>query len=185
MDNRRHLTEGFHRLTREERLERVKEICDLSDSELNILSGETPMPFGVAEHLIENVVGYFPIPLGVATNFNIDGRDLLVPMAVEESSIIAAASATAKWIRREGSIRTYAKGNLIIGQVQLPNVSDVPRARRILHEQRDRLIDLGNDCLPGLVSRGGGIRDIAIREVARPGGSGTMLVLHLLCDPCD
>jgi hydroxymethylglutaryl-CoA reductase len=130
-------------------------------------------------------VGYFPIPLGVATNFTIDGRDLLIPMAVEETSIIAAASATAKWIRREGSIRTYSKGNLIIGQVQLPSVRNVEQARRVLHDKRELLMGLANACVPGLVARGGGVRDIAIRELPRPDGSGTMLVLHILCDPCD
>src|SRR5262249_51520710 len=110
MDNqKRHLTEGFHRLSRAERLKRVREICELDDEDIDILSGQRPLPFDIAEHLIENVVGYFPVPLGVATNFTIDGRDLLIPMAVEETSIIAAASATAKWIRSEGSIRTYSK----------------------------------------------------------------------------
>jgi hydroxymethylglutaryl-CoA reductase len=178
------LTEGFHRLTREERLSRVKTICELSDEDVEVLSGRRALPAEVAEHLIENVVGYFPIPLGVATNFTIDGRDLLIPMAVEETSIIAAASATAKWVRREGSISTHSKGQLIIGQVQLPSVRDVPRARRILHENRDMLIGLSNAVVPGLVNRGGGVRDIAIRELDR-GDGGTMLVLHILCDPCD
>ncbi len=185
MEMKRNLTEGFHRLTPAQRLARVQEICDLSQEDINVLSGETPLPIGVAEHLIENVIGYFPIPLGVATNFNIDGRDLLIPMAVEETSIIAAASATAKWIRREGSIRTYSKGSLIIGQVQLPSVRNVAHARRVLHENRDLLMGLANACIPGLVARGGGVRDIAIREITSPGELGTMLVLHVLCDPCD
>ncbi len=185
MEQKRDLTEGFHRLTREQRLGRVKELCELSDEEVRILSGEQALSPDIAEHLIENVVGYFPIPLGVATNFTIDGQDYLIPMAVEESSIIAAASATAKWIRKEGSIRTYSKGNLIIGQVQLPSVQNVSRARRMLHENRDLLMDLANGCIPGLVARGGGVRDLAIREVERPGGDGTMLILHILCDPCD
>jgi hydroxymethylglutaryl-CoA reductase len=185
METKRHLTEGFHRLTRLERLKRVKDLCNLSTEDVSILSGETPMPYEVAEHLIENVVGYFQIPLGVATNFTIDGRDLLIPMAVEETSIIAASSATAKWIRREGSIRTYSKGSLIIGQVQIPSVKDVARARRVLHDKRSLLMGLANACIPGLVARGGGVRDIAIREVARPTGDGMMLVLHVLCDPCD
>jgi len=179
------LTEGFHRLSRLERLNRVQRICDLTEEEVNILGNKTPLSPDVAEHFIENVLGYFPIPLGVATNFKIDGRDLLIPMAVEETSIIAACSAMAKWIRNEGSIHTYAKGSLIIGQVQLPHVKDVKRARNILHEQRDLLIDLSNACLPGLVKRGGGVRDVAIREVERPTLDGTMLVLHILCDPCD
>lgn len=181
----RKLTEGFHRLTRLERLARLQRLCDLTDQDVQILSGERQMPWEVAENLIENVVGYFPIPLGVATNFTIDGRDVMIPMAVEETSIIAAASATAKWIRKEGSIRTYSKGNLIIGQVQFPSVRDVSAARRILHENRDDLMGLANACVPGLVARGGGIRDLAVREIERPDGSGTMLVLHLLCDPCD
>jgi len=185
MEKKRHLTEGFHRLSRNERLVRVKNLCSLTEEDVSILSGETPMPYEVAEHLIENVVGYFPLPLGVATNFTIDGRDLLIPMAVEETSIIAACSATAKWIRREGTIRTYSKGSLIIGQVQLPNVKDVAHARRVLHDKRTLLMGLANACIPGLVGRGGGVRDIAIRDVPRPTGDGMMLVLHILCDPCD
>jgi hydroxymethylglutaryl-CoA reductase len=185
MESDRHLTEGFHRLSQTERLERVKKMCGLDGEDVRVLSGESPLPAHIAENLIENVVGYFPIPLGVATNFTIDGRDLLIPMAVEETSIIAAASATAKWIRREGSIRTWSKGNLIIGQVQLPSVRNVEHARRVLHEKRDLLMGLANACVPGLVARGGGVRDIAIRELLRPDGSGTMVVLHILCDPCE
>lgn len=179
------LLEGLHRLTRSERLDRVQEFCGLTQEERRILSGEQPFPIEVAEHFIENVIGVFPIPMGVATHFHIDGREVLIPMAVEETSIIAAASATAKWVAREGSIRTYSKGNLIIGQVQMPNVRNVAHAKRVLHENRHDLIALANACLPGLVARGGGVRDIAIREIARPDDSGMMLVLHILCDPCD
>ncbi len=189
MKDPRTLLENFHRLTREERLERVAEFCGLSDDEAKILSGETPFPLAIAEHLIENVVGIFPMPIGVATNFCIDGRDVLIPMAVEETSIIAAASSTAKWVRREGSIRTYAKGNLIIGQVQLPNVRNVAHAKRVLTESRGELQSLANACIPTLVARGGGVREIVIREISRPAfegqPEGTMLVLHILCDPRD
>jgi len=185
---KRSLMEGFHKLTQSERLDRVRLICGLSNDEIRILSGEVALPPAIAEHFIENVIGYFPIPLGVATCFNIDGRDLLIPMAVEETSIIAAASATAKWIRKDGSIRTFAKGNLIIGQVQIPSVKDVARARKILHQNRDFLMQIANACVPGLVKRGGGIRDIAIREITANDSTGeteTMLVLHVLCDPRD
>ena len=185
MEKHRQLTDGFHKLSRVERLQRVQTLCNLSDEDVEVLSGRRTLPWDIAENLIENVVGYFPLPLGVATNFVIDGKEILIPMAVEETSIIAAASATAKWVRKEGSIRTYSEGNLIIGQVQLPFVKDVANARRVLHEQRELLMALGNACVPGLVRRGGGIRDLAIRELERPDGSGTMLVLHILCDPCD
>jgi hydroxymethylglutaryl-CoA reductase len=188
MEKDRKLTEGFHRLSQAERRERVGILCDLDDDDLKVLSGKHGLPSDVAEHLIENVIGQFPMPLGVATNFTIDGRDVLIPMAVEETSIIAAASATAKWVRREGSIRTYMKGDLIIGQVQIPSVRDVERARRILTEKRETLIALANACIPGLVARGGGVRDIAIREFSANPAQNTaeaMLVLHILCDPCD
>lgn len=185
----RRIFENFHRLTRAERLARVREFCGLSEEEAGILSGEIPFPLDVAEHLIENVVGSFPMPIGVATNFRVDGRDLLIPMAVEETSIIAAASSTAKWVAREGEIRTRAKGDLIIGQVQLPNVRNVAHAKAALTESRADLVRLANACIPNLVARGGGVREIAIRELDRPAfegdPAGTMLVLHVLCDPCD
>lgn len=184
-DRRDYPLEGLHRMSREQRLERLRDFSHLSFEDVAILSGETPMSMDIAEHLIENVVGYFQLPMGVATNFFIDGREIAIPMAVEETSIIAAASATAKWIRNEGSIRTYTQGNLIIGQIQLPSVRNVVQARRILHENRQLLIDLGNTVMPGLVARGGGVRDLAIREIPRVAGDGTMLVLHILCDPCD
>jgi hydroxymethylglutaryl-CoA reductase len=189
MDNHRELTEGFHRLPRLERLRRVQLLCGLTDSEIDILSGKQTLSAEIAEHLIENVVGYFPIPLGVATQFRIDGRELLIPMAVEETSIIAAASASAKWVRQhaagEDAIKTEARGNLITGQIQLPLVGDVPRARARLAESRDRLVGLANACLPGLVQRGGGVREIVVREVPRASGDGTMLVVHVMADPCD
>ncbi|MCC7440037.1 MAG: hydroxymethylglutaryl-CoA reductase, degradative [Bdellovibrionales bacterium] len=186
MDRLDGLMSGFHKLTREERLERLQRASGLSAGEIDILSGRAPADPAVAEHLIENAVGYFPMPLGVATHFRVDGRDLLIPMAVEETSIIAAASATAKWIRASGSITTWMRGRIIIGQVQLPSVKDVARARRILDEHRDALMALANACVPGLVDRGGGVRDLSVRELPRPeSDSGRMLVLHVHCDPVD
>ncbi len=185
MESKRHLTEDFHKITRLERLSRLQELCDLNPQDISVLSGEKTLPYEMAEHMIENVIGYFQMPLGLATHFVIDGRDVLIPMAVEETSIIAAASATAKWIRREGSIRTYTKGSLIIGQVQLPHVRDVHHARRVLHEKRDEMMEISNRLVAGLVHRGGGVQDIAVREIQRPYGDGVMMVLHVLCDPCD
>jgi len=180
---------GFHRVSREERLRRVQSFCDLSDQEMSFLSGETPISPDLAENFIENVVGYFPMPLGMATYFNIDGRDLLIPMAVEETSIIAAASASAKWIAREGGITTHSKGRLIIGQIQLPYVKDVERFRRIIQDNRQVLIRAANGACPSLVRRGGGVQDISIRvlEDLSPAlaENGRMVVLHVLANPCD
>lgn len=178
------LLAGFHRMVRAERLNALQKACGLSDSEIELLTGARLFPMEVAENLIENVIGVFPLPLGVATNFVIDGVERVIPMAVEETSIIAACSATAKWIAKDGAIRTYAKGRLIIGQVQIPNVRNAKRARQILHERREELIQIGNEYVSGLVRRGGGVQDIAFRELQREDG-GVSLVLHVLCDPCD
>lgn len=185
MGNERSLTEGFHRLTRAERLARIQDLCKLSSEDIDILSGKIALPPEVAEHLIENVVGYFPIPLGVATNFTIDGKDVIIPMAVEETSIIAAASATAKWIRREGKIETHVQGNLIIGQIQLPSVKNAVHASEVLNQHQSTLVALANACIPSLVARGGGVKNLKVRTLDRPTGDGHMLVIHVLCDPCD
>ncbi len=208
---------GFHRLSRMKRLEKIQQICHLTESEMHILSGKSEVSSEVVEYLIENHIGFFPIPMGVATGFNIDGKEILIPMAIEETSVIAAASVTAMGICRNGSIRTYSKGQLIIGQIQLPAVKDVIQTKEILLRERSALIHLANACIPGIVQRGGGVRDILIRQIARDtwnsiplkeegqglgseisssqsdakstvgvgGRDPAMLVIHVLCDPCD
>ena len=173
------LLHEFHRIPFDERQARLAEWCDLDPQELQILKGVNALPIETAEHFIENVVGIFPMPLGVATYFQIDGRDMLIPMAVEETSIIAAVSATAKWIRKlNGKITTESLGNLIIGQIQIPRAGNIK-------SERETLIEDGNHLLPGLVARGGGIRDLQFRVLDREDATGQMLVIHVLCDPCD
>ncbi len=180
------LFQGFHKLTREERLERVKQMCHLSDTDLDVLEGKTGLDLDRAEHFIENLVGYFPIPLGLATYFRIDGRDVPIPMAIEETSVVAACSSTAKWIRSfpNGEITTGSTGKLIIGQVQFPSVSASAPILKILEERKEELLRIANASVPGLVQRGGGVQSISARSLPRPDG-GEMLVLHLYCDPCD
>ena len=180
------LMHGFHRISFEERQKRLSEWCDLSSQELQILKGVNALPIETAEHLIENVVGIFPIPLGVATYFNIDGRDLLIPMAVEETSIIAAVSSNAKWIRKmKGKVTTEIRGKLIIGQIQIPRIANVPAAVQCLTQNKEKLLQQGNQIVPGLLARGGGIRDLNFRVLDREDGNGQMLVIHVMCDPCD
>ena len=179
------LTE-FHRIPFEERQARLAKWCDLDPQELQILKGVNALPVETAEHFIENVVGVFPIPMGVATYFNIDGRDVFIPMAVEETSIIAAVSSTAKWLRKmNGKITTETRGNLIIGQIQIPRVGDVESAVQSLMARKIELIEQGNSIVPGLVARGGGVRDLLFRCLPREDGTGSMLVIHVMCDPCD
>ena len=128
------------------------------------------------------------MPIGVATNFRIDGRDFVIPMAVEETSIIAAASKTAKWIREAGEIKTEQLGNLIIGQIQLAHVKNFAATAALVNENAAKWIEIANrDVAHGLVARGGGVRAIEVREVPRADDhdAGSMAVLHVLMDPCD
>lgn len=106
-------------------------------------------------------------------------------MAVEETSIIAAASAAAKWVKLHGEITTDIAGELIIGQIQLPRVKDPERVRLALSAGAQQLIGLANRMLPRLVERGGGVREIVIRELDRSDRQGKMIVIHVHCDPCD
>jgi hydroxymethylglutaryl-CoA reductase len=178
------MTVSFRHLNQDERHEYLKAHCHLTDEELEILKG-APLPGTIADHLIENSVGYFQIPMGIATHFHIDGKDRLIPMVVEETSIIAAASAMAKWVRAQGQLTTRMQGKLIIGQIQLPRVQNPAKVRALLQAELPALVEMANRLLPGLVNRGGGVREIVIRELKRPDNGQAMFVLHVLCDPCD
>ena len=177
------LSVSFRKMTQDQRIRYLEERCGLTQDEGELLRGAA-LDREIAEHLIENSIGYFQLPLGIATQFVIDGRERLIPMAVEETSIIAAASATAKWVAANGAITTRTHGSLIIGQIQLPRVRDPDRARERFDDARPRLLAEANALVPGLVARGGGVRELRLRELERPDG-GAMWVIHLLCDPCD
>jgi hydroxymethylglutaryl-CoA reductase len=123
--------------------------------------------------------------LGVATHFRIDGVDRLIPMAVEETSIIAAASKTAKWVKENGEIKTKVTGADIIGQIQLAKVADFARFEATMVKNKDHFIAIANrDAVSSLVTRGGGVRDIQVRKLLRPDGL-FMGVLHVYMDPCE
>lgn len=185
-ENLEALFQGFSKLTREERLSRVKDMSHLSDEDLDILEGKKPLDLDLAEHFVENLIGSFPMPLGLATYFQIDGRDIPIPMAIEETSVIAACSGTAKWIRSfEGSsIKTSVTGKTIIGQIQFPTVMASDRIIAIVNEKKQELLSIANASVPGLVKRGGGVLNILPRRLQREDGQ-EMLVLHVHMDPCD
>ncbi|HRK08157.1 MAG TPA: hydroxymethylglutaryl-CoA reductase, degradative [Pseudobdellovibrionaceae bacterium] len=179
------LMKGFSKLSRDERFARLIEMGALTEDDVKYLKSGGLRDFTLAESFIENVIGYFQLPLGVATNFVIDGRELVIPMAVEETSIIAAASKSAKWVRERGEIRTSTLGDLIIGQIQVAHVSSYESFAERVMSRRDEFVQLANrDVAHGLVARGGGVREISVRRLARPDG-GDMAVVHVLADPCD
>ena len=176
---------GFSKLDRSQRLKALQEVGALSAEEAAYLEKGGLRDFGLGEKFIENVIGWFQLPLGVATNFRVDGRDLVIPMAVEETSIVAAASKTAKWVRENGEITTEVIGTDIIGQIQLAKVRDQELFEKTLLEQKNYLIDLANrEVAFGLVRRGGGVSDLQVRHLRRPDGI-SMAVIHVYMNPCD
>ncbi|MGE0762132.1 MAG: hydroxymethylglutaryl-CoA reductase, degradative [Bdellovibrionales bacterium] len=176
---------GFSKLSREERFERLLRLGVLSTDDVAFLERGGLQSPELAEKFIENVLGYFQLPYGVATNFVIDGQSKLIPMAVEETSIIAAASKTAKWVRDHGRIFTETIGHDIIGQIQIAVVKDLPRLKAVVAEHGDRLVsDANREVASGMVRRGGGVKSLTVRTVERPDGR-QMAVIHVLADPCD
>ena len=176
---------GFSKLDRDQRLKALLETGLLEKEDIEFLKKGGLQDFSLGENFIENVIGYFQIPLGVATNFNIDGKDFVIPMAVEETSIVAAASKTAKWVRENGSIETCMIGQDIIGQIQVAKVKNPDNFKRKILAQKNDLIDQANrEVAFGLVRRGGGVTDISLRTIPRPDG-GFMGVVHVHMNPCD
>jgi len=174
---------GFHKLTLNERLAKVAELTSLSEEDVKTLTKEGPLPLDLADKMIENVIGTMPLPLGIATNFLINGKDYLVPMAIEEPSVVAAASNAAKMCRAGGGIRSLATEPLMISQIQLVNVPSPYTAKYIILERKKEIIDLANSTNPILLKVGGGVRDVEVRILDSP--VGPMVVTHLIVDVCD
>lgn len=183
--NAEQLFRGFSKLSRGERFERLQALGALTAEDVTYLCHGGIQEMQLADQLIENVIGYFQLPLGVATNFCIDGQDYVIPMAVEETSIVAALSKTAKWIRQHGIITTAVQGNCIVGQIQLAKIKDFDRFTAIINTHKTELIAKANEEVAAtMVARGGGVIDLHIRQLSRPDG-GEMAVIHLTMDSCD
>jgi len=115
---------GFYKLTPKERLNKVKEFADLTGEESSLLANTGALSMDVADRMIENVVGAFPLPLGIGVNFLINGKDYLIPMAIEEPSVVAAASYAAKMVRDSGGFHTSSTTPIMIGQIQAVGIKD-------------------------------------------------------------
>ncbi len=157
--------------------------ADLTQEEVELLRTGGGLSLDVADRMIENVVGTIAYPLGVAVNFRINGKDLLVPMALEEPSVVAAASNMARLMREGEGIRATSTDSIMIGQIQILDVPDMDKARKALTEAKTRLLGLANQQDPILVRVGGGARDLELRVIESK--AGPMLVLHLLVDCRD
>ena len=166
-----------------ERLARVAEAAGLTGEERERLAGGA-LPLRLANGMIENVVGTFELPLGIATNFTVNGRDYLVPMAVEEPSVVAAASFMAKLARDHGGFRTSSSAPVMRAQVQVLGLADPHGARQRLLARREEIVALANARDRVLVEHGGGCRDLEV-QLFEATPVGPMLVLHLLVDVRD
>ncbi|MFO7168328.1 MAG: hydroxymethylglutaryl-CoA reductase, degradative [Chloroflexota bacterium] len=176
---------GFYQLNPLERLQAVKAFDGLTDEDLRQLhGGNGALSVERADKMIENVIGTFNLPLGVATNFKINGRDVLIPMVVEEPSIVAGASYAAKLVRAGGGFEASSTPPLMIGQVQLVGVADHARAAADILARRDEIIALANRQSTSLVALGGGAQDVEVHSFATS-PMGPMLVVHLIIDCRD
>jgi len=174
---------GFYKLPLETRLDLIQQQIALSDEEARVLGEGMGLSLEQAGHMTENTVGLYALPLGIATNFRINGRDVLVPMVIEEPSVIAGASLAAKLVRAGGGFEAETDDPVMIGQIQLVGLSDVAAARNQVLANKDKLMQLANDVDPVLVRLGGGARDIRARVLETP--KGPMLIVHLHFDVRD
>ena len=174
---------GFYDLTLEQRREKLAEATDLTQEQIAawISGGLSP---DAADHMIENVVGAHALPLGIALNFQVNGRDVLVPMALEEPSVVAGASFMAKLARAGGGFHATASEPLMIGQIQLLDVDDIHSARLKIYEHKRELIEEADSVDPILKKFGGGARDLEVR-VIDDSPIGPFLVIHLIYDTRD
>ena len=173
---------GFHRLSRADRLKEVRTLAHLDDALVQSLADAGAALGEVADHLSENVIGTMNVPLGIATNMIVDGVEVLVPMATEESSVIAAVCNGARQCRATGGVTTSTTGPMMIAQVQVTGLSDPLHARAITFERRAEIQAVCDEADPVLLKLGGGLRDIEPRVLdALPG----TLVVHLVVDTRD
>jgi hydroxymethylglutaryl-CoA reductase len=175
---------GFYDKSLADRVATIARAADLSPGEVAALDGSRGLSPEQANHMIENVIGTHALPLGIAVNFLINGRDVLVPMAIEEPSVVAGASFMAKLARAAGGFTAQTSDPLMIGQIQILDVPALETARLALLENKARILELADQIDPVLVGCGGGARDLEVRVIdSSPIGS--FLVAHLIYDTRD
>lgn len=175
---------NFRNLSPSKRLDYVQQLIGLSAEDSALLRDAGALPIEIADGMIENVIGTFELPYALASNFRINGRDVVIPLVVEEPSVVAAASFMAKLARPTGGFQTSSSAPLMRAQVQIIGVSDPYNARLSLLRSKDEIIALANSKDQLLNSLGGGCRDIEVHTfIDSP--RGPMLVAHLIVDVRD
>ena len=176
---------GFYKRPLAERAALVAQWAKLTPAEQSTMLGIAGLNATQADNMIENAVGIYALPLGIATNFQINGDDYLIPMVIEEPSVVAAVSNAAKMFREGGGFTTSSDEPIMIGQMQVLDLDDVYGAAGAIKAQRKRLVQIVNEQIGGsIVERGGGARDIEVRPLP-DSPIGPMLIVHLLYDTRD
>ena len=175
---------GFYNLSLEERRAELLRHAELTPEELAALTGQAGLNAHQADHMIENVVGLYALPLGIALNFVVNGRQVLVPMAIEEPSVVAGASFMAKLARAGGGFSAHTSPPEMIAQMQILDVADLPAAQRALLSEKGNLLAEAAKVDPILQELGGGPRDVEVRLI-EDSPIGPFLVLHLIYDVRD
>lgn len=174
---------GFYQLDQQARLEKIQAFCGLDEQTVRAIEQSSALPFDLLDRLVENAIGGFTVPVGLATNMIVDGRDVIVPMATEESSVIAAVGNTAKQCRDTGGFFTSISATDMIAQVQLVQVCDPWAAKLKVLEHRDEIKEICDACDPILVKLGGGLKDVEVRIIE--GRTSDMVVVHLIVNTLD
>ena len=172
---------GFYKLTPKQRLALIKEFANLTDEEANTLQNTGSLPLDQADRMIENVVGTFPVPLGIAVNFLINNHDYLIPMAIEEPSVVAAASYAAKMVRDGGGFHTTSTPPIMIGQIQTIKIKDPYHARMQVLQAKSEILQKANDQDPVLINAGGGAKDLDTKVIHTTEGPMLITELHVDC----
>ena len=177
---------GFYKMSLEERLATLRERGVLDERDVALLTQRHGgLPLSSADKMIENVIGVLELPLGLGLNFVINDQDYIVPMAVEEPSIVAAVSHVAKIVRDAGGFQASCDSDMMIGQVQVVGCPDPEAARQAILEAREELLHLANSLHPNMIERGGGAKGLDVRLLDEGSRYQQMLVVHLYIDCCD
>ena len=172
---------GFYKKTLEERIAIVQEWSNLDDTAKDVLEGSMGLSLEQASHMIENAIGRYSLPFGIGTNFLINQKDYLIPMVIEEPSVVAAVSNAAKMFRAGGGFISHSDKPIMIGQIQLLDIKNTQTAEIKILENKELLLNEANRVGGSIVRRGGGARDIEVR-IFEDTQIGNMIVVHLLFD---
>ncbi|MEW6265452.1 MAG: hydroxymethylglutaryl-CoA reductase, degradative [Thermodesulfobacteriota bacterium] len=174
---------GFHKFSIAERRKALQEFAGLSEQEVSLLSQPGALDLATADRMIENVIGTFELPLGLVPNLRINGRDYLVPLAVEESSVVAALANAANMARGGGGFFTSNSGPIMMAQIQLVRMTDPFGAKMKILEKKEEIVALCDEKDPMLVKLGGGCRDVEVRVI--DSALGPMVITHIVVDTRD